>query len=62
MLQTSDALKVVFEAPGVNHETIRMATRDIDPAEETLGDLALFRFVIRSERNTRFDAARNSSE
>ena len=56
MLQSADTLNVIREAPGESHGSFGMAARRIDSAEEALGDLALFRLVVWSERNARFDA------
>ena len=59
MLQTADALNGVVETPRENHESIGMGTRGINPAVETLGDLTLFRLVVRSEGNTGLNARNN---
>ena len=56
MLQSADALNGIRKTPGESHGPFGMAARRIDPAEEALGDLALFRLVVWSERNARFNA------
>ena len=59
MLETADALNGILEAPRETNESVGMATRHLEPAEETLGYLALLGFVVRRVWDTRADAASN---
>ena len=46
VLETADALNGILEAPRETNESVCMATRHLEPAEETLGYLALLGFVV----------------
>ena len=62
VFQTADALNGILEAPRETNESVGMATRHLEPAEETLGYLALFGFVVGSIWDTRADAATNEEQ
>ena len=59
VLKTPDALNGILEAPRETDESVGMATRHLEPAEETLGNLTLLGFVVGRVRDTRADAANN---
>ena len=57
MFKTTDALNGILEAPRENDSSVGMAPRHVEPAEVTLGNLALLGFVVGGVWNTRVDAA-----
>ena len=59
VLQSSNALNGDVGTPGESHVPVRMAARHIDPAEETIGDLAGNGFVAGCEENAGFDAVKD---
>ena len=57
VFQTTDAHNGILEAPWERNVSFGMAARHLEPAEVTLGDLALLGLVVGRVWDTRVDAA-----
>lgn len=60
VLQASDALNDDANAPREHHVPVRMTTGNIDPVEETIGDLPGDRVVVECKRDLRSIVTRNN--